>query len=77
VLTSILTGIFVNRMPVLWTVLISSALSATAPLLMAFIRTDQVYWENAFFGQVRKPFQACRTYHTNLSHTHTHTRTYT
>ncbi|AEO67968.1 uncharacterized protein THITE_2051060 [Thermothielavioides terrestris NRRL 8126] len=55
VLTSILTGIFVNRMPVLWTVLISSALSATAPLLMAFIRTDQVYWENAFFGQILSP----------------------
>lgn len=43
-------------MPVLWTILISSALSAAAPLLMALIRTDQLYWENAFFAQVRSPF---------------------
>ncbi len=53
-LTSISTGIFVNRMPVLWTVLISSVMSTIAPLLMAIVRIDQPYWENAFFGQVNK-----------------------
>lgn len=52
-LTNISTGIFVNRMPVLWAVLISSVMSTVAPLLMALIRPDQVYWENAFFAQVR------------------------
>ncbi|ROW11002.1 hypothetical protein VMCG_01051 [Cytospora schulzeri] len=54
-LTNISTGIFVNRMPVLWTVLISSAMSTVAPLLMALIRTDQPYWENAFFAQILTP----------------------
>lgn len=55
VLTNILTGIFVNRMPVLWTVLITSVMSAAAPLLMALVKTDQPYWENAFFAQVLSP----------------------
>ncbi|KAI1852258.1 hypothetical protein JX266_002436 [Neoarthrinium moseri] len=54
-LTNIITGILVNRMPVFWTVLISSAMSTVAPLLMALIRTDQVYWENAFFAQILTP----------------------
>lgn len=52
VLTNILTGVFVNRMPVFWAVLLSAALSAAAPLLMALIRPEQLYWENAFFAQV-------------------------
>lgn len=51
-LTSIATGIFVHRMPVLWMLLISSAMSTVAPLLMALVRTNQLYWENAFFAQV-------------------------
>ncbi|KAK4163732.1 major facilitator superfamily domain-containing protein [Cladorrhinum sp. PSN259] len=55
VLTNILTGIFVNRMPVFWTVLITSVMSAAAPLLMALVKTDQPYWENAFFAQVLSP----------------------
>ncbi|KAI8231442.1 Drug resistance protein [Colletotrichum sp. SAR 10_86] len=38
-LTSIATGIFVHRMPVLWMLLISSAMSTVAPLLMALILT--------------------------------------
>ena len=29
-------------------------MSAVAPLLMALIGTDQLYWENAFFAQVSK-----------------------
>ncbi|KAK4443285.1 MFS general substrate transporter, partial [Podospora aff. communis PSN243] len=55
VITSILTGMFVHRIPVLWTVLASSLLSTAAPLLMALVRTDQPYWENAFFGQILTP----------------------
>ncbi|PVI02288.1 MFS general substrate transporter [Periconia macrospinosa] len=54
-LTSIATGIFVHRMPVLWMLLISSAMSTVAPLLMAVVRTDQLYWENAFFAQILTP----------------------
>ncbi|KFY49055.1 hypothetical protein V495_00783, partial [Pseudogymnoascus sp. VKM F-4514 (FW-929)] len=52
---NISTGIFVNRMPVFWTVLISAVLTAGAPLSMALIRTDQPYWQNAFLGQILTP----------------------
>lgn len=51
---NISTGIFISRMSVMWTVLISSVLSTVAPLLMALGGTDQLYWENAFFAQVSK-----------------------
>lgn len=51
-LVNVSTGVFVSRMSVLWTVLISSVLSTIAPLLMALVRIDQTYWENAFFAQV-------------------------
>ncbi|KAI8316975.1 Drug resistance protein [Colletotrichum sp. SAR11_240] len=54
-LTSIATGIFVHRMPVLWMLLISSAMSTVAPFLMALVRTNQLYWENAFFAQILTP----------------------
>ncbi|KAF9877853.1 hypothetical protein CkaCkLH20_04429 [Colletotrichum karsti] len=54
-LTSIATGVFVHRMPVMWMLLISSTMSTVAPLLMALIRTDQLYWENAFFAQILTP----------------------
>lgn len=46
------TGIFVNRMPVKWVVLVSSALSAGAALLMALIQPEWPYWYAAFFAQV-------------------------
>lgn len=52
-LVNLSTGVFVSRMSVLWTVLIASVLSTAAPLLMTLVRVDQVYWENAFFAQVR------------------------
>lgn len=42
-------------MPVLWTVLVASIMSAVAPLLMALVRTGQPYWENAFFAQILTP----------------------
>ncbi|KAL7815857.1 MFS general substrate transporter [Trichoderma gracile] len=54
-LTNISTGIFVNRMPVMWSVLISSAISAVAPLLMALIHPEWPYWYDAFFAQILTP----------------------
>ncbi|KAI8625242.1 MFS general substrate transporter [Xylariaceae sp. FL1651] len=54
-LTNISTGIFVNRMVVSWTVLISAGISALAPLLMAFIRPEWPYWYDAFFAQIFAP----------------------
>ncbi|KAH8803365.1 major facilitator superfamily domain-containing protein [Xylogone sp. PMI_703] len=52
---NISTGIFVNRMPVFWAVLISSLMTAVAPLLMAVIPTNQTYWKNAFFARFLTP----------------------
>ncbi|KAL6786715.1 hypothetical protein J3E68DRAFT_441171 [Trichoderma sp. SZMC 28012] len=54
-LTNISTGIFVNRMPVMWSVLISSTLSTVAPLLMALISPSWPYWYDAFFAQILAP----------------------
>ncbi|KAH8651106.1 major facilitator superfamily domain-containing protein [Xylariales sp. PMI_506] len=54
-LTNLSTGIFVNRMPVMWAVLISSAVSAVAPLLMALIKPEWPYWVDAFFAQILAP----------------------
>ncbi|KAL6823348.1 hypothetical protein V8C40DRAFT_275409 [Trichoderma camerunense] len=54
-LTNISTGIFVNRMPVMWSVLISSTLSTVAPLLMALIKPSWPYWYDAFFAQILAP----------------------
>ncbi|KAM0452060.1 hypothetical protein ACHAPV_009684 [Trichoderma viride] len=54
-LTNISTGIFVNRMPVMWSVLISSTISAVAPLLMALIHPEWPYWYDAFFAQILTP----------------------
>jgi len=51
-LLNLSTGIFVNRMPVLWMVLICSGLCAIAPLLMAVIRPEWRYWYDAFIAQV-------------------------
>ena len=51
-LANLSTGIFVNRMPVKWVVLVSSGLSAGAALLMALIQPAWPYWYDAFFAQV-------------------------
>jgi hypothetical protein len=50
-----LTGTFVNKLPVVWIVLASSALCAGAPLLMALIDVKDPYWYNAFFAQLLAP----------------------
>jgi len=46
------TGFFIHRLPVLHLVLISSMLSAGAPLLMALINSKWPYWYDAFPAQV-------------------------
>ncbi|KAG9738999.1 MFS general substrate transporter, partial [Aureobasidium melanogenum] len=52
VLTNVSTGYFVNRMPVMWMVLISCGLSALSPLFMAIINPGWPYWYMAFFAQL-------------------------
>jgi hypothetical protein len=52
VITNVSTGFFVNRMSVMWVVLVSSGLSAISPLLMAVIDPQWPYWYMAFFAQV-------------------------
>jgi hypothetical protein len=54
VLANVSTGYFVNRMPVMWVVLVSSALSAISPLLMAVVDPQWPYWYMAFIAQVSK-----------------------
>ncbi|KAI8959167.1 MFS general substrate transporter [Daldinia sp. FL1419] len=54
-LTNLSTGVFVNRVPVMWTVFISSALSAVAPLLMALVKPEWPYWYDSFFAQILAP----------------------
>jgi MFS family permease len=52
------TGLFVHRISAIYLVLISSALSAGAPLLMALINPEWPYWYNAFFAQILQPLSA-------------------
>ncbi|KAG9555155.1 MFS general substrate transporter, partial [Aureobasidium melanogenum] len=52
VLTNVSTGYFVNRMPVMWMVLVSCGLSALSPLFMAIINPGWPYWYMAFFAQL-------------------------
>jgi hypothetical protein len=47
-----MTGYFVNRISVTWVVLISAALTAVSPLLMALIDPQYPYWYMAFTAQV-------------------------
>ena len=52
---NISTGLFVHRIPAVYLVLVSSALSAGAPLLMALINPRWPYWFDAFFAQLLVP----------------------
>ncbi|KAI0201867.1 MFS general substrate transporter [Astrocystis sublimbata] len=54
-LINLSTGLFINRMPVVWPVLVSSLLSAGGTLLMALIDPAWPYWYDAFFAQVLTP----------------------
>lgn len=49
------TGLFVDKVPALWIVVVSSVLSAVAPLLMAVVQPQWTYWANAFLAQVLMP----------------------
>ncbi|GAB7328575.1 hypothetical protein MBLNU13_g00525t1 [Cladosporium sp. NU13] len=52
ILSNITTGYFVNRISVTWVVLISAALTAVSPLLMALIDPQYPYWSMAFTAQI-------------------------
>ncbi|KAJ9137115.1 Aminotriazole resistance protein [Pleurostoma richardsiae] len=49
------TGLFVDRIPAFWLVILSSFLCAGAPLLMAFYQPEWPYWTNAFVAQLLMP----------------------
>ena len=49
------TGLFVHKIPAIYLVVISSILSAGAPLLMALINPRWPYWFDAFFAQLLVP----------------------
>ncbi|EMC99772.1 hypothetical protein BAUCODRAFT_119348 [Baudoinia panamericana UAMH 10762] len=51
----LLTGLIVDRVPVLYAVLISSGLCALSPLLMAIVNPAWPYWYDAFFAQALSP----------------------
>ncbi|QPH17585.1 hypothetical protein C2857_002449 [Epichloe festucae Fl1] len=55
VILNFTTGLFVDRIPALWIVTITSMLCAVAPLLMAVIRVRSPYWANAFVAQLLAP----------------------
>lgn len=52
------TGIFVHKIPALWIVVVTSLLTAGAPLLMAVIQPSWPYWGNAFIAQILMPISA-------------------
>lgn len=58
IVLNISTGLFVHKIPAVWIVLVSSLLSAGAPLLMAVIQPQWSYWANAFIAQILMPVSA-------------------
>lgn len=60
VLSNLTTGYFVNRISVTWVVLISAALTAISPLLMALIDPQYPYWSMAFTAQVSEARTYCK-----------------
>jgi MFS family permease len=48
-------GFFVNKIPAVLIVIISSVLAAISPLLMAVIDPETTYWANAFVAQILQP----------------------
>ena len=55
---NIVTGLIVDKFPVMYLVLISSALSAIAPLLMAINSPRWPYWYAAFPAQLFEPLSS-------------------
>lgn len=52
------TGLLVHKIPAMWIVIVSSILTAGAPLLMAVIQPEWTYWANAFLAQILMPISA-------------------
>lgn len=52
---NLVTGLVVDKFPVVYLVLISSALGAVAPLLMAVNSPSWPYWYAAFPAQIFEP----------------------
>lgn len=46
------TGVFVNRLPAIYALLVANGLCTISPLLMALINPKWPYWYDAFFAQV-------------------------
>lgn len=57
-LVQVSTGLLIDRIPAFYILLVSLALSAGAPLLMAIIQPQSLYWYNAFFAQLLSPISA-------------------
>ncbi|KAM3457648.1 hypothetical protein NHJ6243_007737 [Beauveria neobassiana] len=54
-IVSIATGMTAHWVSALWMLFISGVISTIAPLLMAIIRINQPYWQNALFAQILTP----------------------
>jgi len=54
-IVNLATGLIVDKIPVIYLVLISSALGAVAPLLMAVNSPRWPYWYAAFPAQLFEP----------------------
>jgi MFS family permease len=49
------TGLVVHKIPAIWLIVITSALTAASPLLMALTDPAWTYWTTAFLAQVLMP----------------------
>lgn len=52
---NLVTGLIIHRVPAAWLLVITSALSAVSPLLMAVIDRSWPFWYDAFFAQLLQP----------------------
>lgn len=60
---NLVTGLIVDKVSVLWLVLITTALGAAAPVLMAICSPNWPYWYAAFPAQLFEPLSPDGTYH--------------
>ena len=58
ILTRFTVGVFINKIPAIYIVVVSCVLCSAAPLLMALINPRWPYWYDAFAAQVRSPQNA-------------------
>jgi hypothetical protein len=49
------TGLLVHKIPLVWLVTVTSALSVAAPMLMALINPSWPYWYAGFPAQILQP----------------------